>query len=327
MEDSDYSVSLSSLLCKENETCLDEEEEEEEYKTDMFISEMEDEYIEMLVLKETSFEIKSYGSSEDLSNDDNWLKCARLDAVRWILKMRAFFGFGYQTAYLSVTYFDRFLSQRSIDNGRYWGIRLLSIACLSLAAKMEECIVPLLSDFRVEEYDFENKVIQRMELMVLNVLEWRMKSITPFLYLNYFISKFSDESRPKNLLSSAVEIILATTEVMNLMDHRPSVIAAAAVLVASDRRLTKKSVDFKMGRISSCGSLENDHVFSCYNLMRELENGKLKIPKISIHQDLSSTHSSSVDVLDGTSLPSLGSKRRRIALKDCNVDCCVSGEK
>lgn len=44
---------------------------------------------------------------------------------------------------------------------------------------------------------------------------------------------------------------------MNLMNHRSSAIAAAAVLVSFDQRLTKRSIDFKMGVISSCRNLEN----------------------------------------------------------------------
>ncbi|XP_058081311.1 cyclin-D5-3-like isoform X2 [Magnolia sinica] len=282
MAGSDCSVSLSSLLCQE-EACFDDDEEEEEEENERFLSiedlgllETEDEYIEILVSKERSFGSESSGSSDDFSTE-NWLKCARLDAVRWILETRAFFGFSFQTAYLSIFYLDRFLSKRPIDSGKYWAIRLLSVACLSLAAKMEECRVPALSEFRTEDFEFENQVIQRMELLVLSTLDWRLSSVTPFAYLNYFISKLSEKSRPKTLVLRAMELILATTEVMDLVNHRPSAIAAAAVLVASDQSLPSTSGDFKMGVISLCGCLENKHVFSCYNLMRELEERKLNM--------------------------------------------------
>lgn len=77
---------------------------------------------------------------------------------------------------------------------------------------MEECKVPTLSEFPVQDYDFESKVIQRMELLVLNTLEWKMGSITPFAYLRYFINKFCGESRPKGLVSSAVKLIMTITK-------------------------------------------------------------------------------------------------------------------
>lgn len=91
-----------------------------------------------------------------------------------------------------------------------WAIRLLSVACLSLAAKMEECRVPALSEFyHIDEYNFHGSVIQRMELLVLHTLEWKMNVVTPFAYLHYFIAKFCSESSSKELLSKAIELILA----------------------------------------------------------------------------------------------------------------------
>ncbi|KAG9440435.1 hypothetical protein H6P81_020600 [Aristolochia fimbriata] len=301
------------LLCQETQSCLNEDEEEEDRFLSMSywgVSETEDEYIEMLVSKESSFESKC----ADDGSEDNWLKCMRLDAVRWILKTRVFFGFSYQTAYLSVTYLDRFLSRRSIDKGKSWAVLLLSVACLSVAAKMEEPKVPPLSQFQVEDYGFGSKVIQRMELLLLNTLEWRMNSVTPFAYLNYFISKFTKESRPKTLFSRSVDLILASAEEMNLIDHRPSSIAAASVLAASDQRLTKRSMDIKIDTISLSGSLDNDHVFSCYNLLWKL---RMKLPKIELASDFSSICSSSlVDILEDASFTSIPSKRRRLYLND-----------
>ena len=57
---------------------------------------------------------------------------------------------------------------------------------------------------------FEAKTIQRMELLVLNTLEWKMSSITPFAYLHHFITKlFKDQSPPRNVISRTVQLILA----------------------------------------------------------------------------------------------------------------------
>ncbi|XP_043712473.1 cyclin-D5-1-like [Telopea speciosissima] len=325
MGDSDSSFSLSSLLCQENQTCFDEEIDEDVFlnSNNYVLSENDKEYIEMLVERENSFGCKTHGSSDDCSILlENWLKCSRLNAILWILKTRAFFSFRFQTAFLSITYFDRFLSKRTIDSGKPWAISLLSVACLTLAAKMEECRVPALSEFRVEEFNFDAKVIQRMELLVLNTLEWRMGLITPFTYIHYFITKFCDEPQPRDLVSKTVELILAIAKEKSLVDHRPSVIAAAAVLAATDQRLTRKTMEFKMSVISSCGSLQNEHVYSCYNLMQELELGKLKIPKFILSPSLTPIYSSSTNVIDNSSFPSAdGTKRRRLRFDDCSQNC------
>lgn len=77
---------------------------------------------------------------------------------------------------------------------------------------MNESKVPSLLEFHVEGYEFERKYIQSMELLVLDTLEWKMCFITPFVYLNYFISKFSNDSEVKTPLSRVVELILGAIE-------------------------------------------------------------------------------------------------------------------
>ncbi|MBA0850978.1 hypothetical protein Goshw_010542 [Gossypium schwendimanii] len=163
-----------------------------------------------------------------------------------------------------------------------WAIPLLSIACLSLAAKMEEPKVPFLSEFHTKDYQFENKVIQRMELMVLTTLGWKMSSATPFCYLHYFIRKFHGEFETKGLICKAIEFIIAIIKEMSLVDCRPSIIAAAAVLAALNGGLTRKAMEDKIGCISLWGSLQSEHIFSCYSMMVEIEMRNCKTPKFAI---------------------------------------------
>eukprot|EP00268_Persea_americana_P002839 TRINITY_DN10868_c0_g1_i2.p1 TRINITY_DN10868_c0_g1~~TRINITY_DN10868_c0_g1_i2.p1 ORF type:complete len:334 (+),score=73.80 TRINITY_DN10868_c0_g1_i2:603-1604(+) len=333
MEDfeGDCSLSLSSLICLEDESCFDDEEGS---KKELSFSlnapvpmENDDEYIKMLVSKEMNLEIKDNRCEQDCPND-RWLKCSRFSAVQWMLKMRTFFGFHVQTVSLSVTYLDQFLSRRAInEKGRSWAIWLLSIACLSLSAKMHESEVPSLLDYRVEEYEFERKVIQKMELLVLDTLEWKMCLVTPFVYLNYFISKFTNEAGVKASQSEAVELILATMEVVNVLSYRPSVIAAAAVLATSNQRLTMKLIEFKIGEMSSFGPLNTEHVFSCYNLMMELEERRLTLLKNEISLDLQLTETSSMDVLGDDSFTFVGTKRKRVILNSCARDHCLVDKK
>lgn len=48
------------------------------------------------------------------------------------------------------------------------------------------------------------------------------------------------------------------------MDQRPSIIASAAILAASDATLTRKGMDLRISVISSCASLESvGLLFSC----------------------------------------------------------------
>jgi cyclin D5 len=67
-----------------------------------------------------------------------------------------------------------------------WAARLLAVACVSLAAKMEEYRAPALPELcggGDDEYEFSCVSIRRMELLVLSTLGWRMCGVTPFDYL------------------------------------------------------------------------------------------------------------------------------------------------
>jgi len=62
------------------------------------------------------------------------------------------------------------------------------------------------------KYIFEAKTIQRMELLVLNTLKWRMQAITPFSFIDYFLQKINDDDEAPigaSILQSS-ELILST---------------------------------------------------------------------------------------------------------------------
>ncbi|XVF39814.1 hypothetical protein PTKIN_Ptkin01aG0062400 [Pterospermum kingtungense] len=304
----DGDASLSGLVCLENETCLVEKKELD--VDENHIAVYDEECVQMLFDKEKSYGFKK---KESLVLSD-CLKCARSEAITWILKTRAVFGFRFQTVYLSVIYFDLFLSRRSIDNEKLWAVQLLSIACLSLAAKMEEIKVPALSEFQTDQKcHFESKVIQRMELLVLNTLEWRMSSITPFAFLHFFITKMCKESPQDRFISRTVQLILAIMTEINLVEHQPSVIAAAATLGALDQRLTRNALQCRVDSVSNYGFLETEDVFTCYDLMQKLEMGKLNMPKSVNSADLSPTGLKAINVLEDTSSSAaVCTKRKRL---------------
>ncbi|XP_061338917.1 cyclin-D5-1-like [Gastrolobium bilobum] len=311
MGSSGTTFSLSSLMCEEGEDSFFEAEDEhagiDSLDNPCFVFEDdEEEYIEFLFGQEMGFGSHNHFLSSDDYSSRYWLRSARMDAIDWIFNTQARFGFKIQTAYLSVTYFDRFLSKRSIDESKPWAIQLLSVASLSLAAKMEEQKVPPLSEYPIAEYRFENKVIKNMELLILCTLEWKMGSATPFSYLHYFVSKFCPGSRPETIITKATEHIVAMVKDVNLMDQRPSIIASAAILAAFDATLTRKAMDLRISVISSWGNLESGHVFSCYSLIQEKRRNNVKTPS-SI---LLSTQTGSTCVLENPSETSFGAKRK-----------------
>ncbi|PSS29261.1 Cyclin-D4-1 like [Actinidia chinensis var. chinensis] len=190
---------------------------------------------------------------------------ARQDSISWILKVHSHYQFRPLTAFLSVNYFDRFLSSHSFPQANGWPFQLLAVACLSVAAKMEEPFVPLLLDLQVLEprFVFEPKTVQRMELWVMANLDWRLRSVTPFDYIDYFVSRLpcsgSESGILSPLYSSSSDLILNTIRVIDFLGFPPSAIAAAAVLSAAGESIDLPETFY--------GRTNKEMVRSCHQLM------------------------------------------------------------
>ncbi|KAL5759745.1 hypothetical protein ACOSP7_018249 [Xanthoceras sorbifolium] len=197
---------------------------------------------------------------------------AREESVAWILKAQAYYNFQPLTAYLSINYMDRFLYSRRLPQNKGWPWQLLSVACLSLAAKMEEPLVPSLLDLQVEgaKFIFETKTIRRMELLVLSVLDWRLRSVTPFSFIDFFACKLDSTGTFMGfLVSRATEIILSNIQDASFLEYRPSSIAAAAILCAASE-IPNLSLFNPEQAESWCDGLSKEKIMSCYRLMQEL---------------------------------------------------------
>jgi cyclin D1/2/4 len=68
-------------------------------------------------------------------------------------------------------------------------------------------------DWQVEgisRYVFEPGTIGRMELLVLTALNWRLRSVTPFTFIDFFACKVDPGGRhTRCLITRATQVILA----------------------------------------------------------------------------------------------------------------------
>lgn len=259
----------------------------------------EEEYLALLANQEPH---RGFSANDTLVID-SWFRNARLEAITWILRTRKTFGFHFHTAYLSMIYFDRFISSRSIDRRYSWVVKLISVACISLASKMEEVQVPSSPEFQTDGVIFESKSVKRVELGILSTLQWRMNYTTPFAFLRYFIMRFSrQDSPPRETISRTVRYILALMKEIHLMSHRPSVIAAAASLVVINNSLTRTTLETQMNSVAYPEFLNIEDVFRCYNLLQQLDVENLRSTAIVS----SASRNSSIN----------GIKRRRLTFDD-----------
>ncbi|KAK7330940.1 hypothetical protein VNO77_25146 [Canavalia gladiata] len=228
-----------------------------------------DENCLLSLLESEHDQIQEQTKSLEQLHKKTWLINAREKAINWILKVHAFYSFRPETAYLSVNYLDRFLLSRSLTQDKAWPLQLLSVACLALAAKMEETKVPLLLDLQLIEsrFLFKPKTVQRMELLVMSSLKWRLRAITPFDFVPLFIAKLACSVSSLGdfscIVSSVSDVIIRTRSVLDFLEFSPSTVAASALLW-----VTNQCVD----DLESCSlhkHINIEMVQKCYNLMKK----------------------------------------------------------
>ncbi|KAJ4898986.1 Cyclin-D3-1 [Raphanus sativus] len=209
--------------------------------------------------------------------DDVYLATDRKEAVAWILRVNAHYGFSTLTAVLAITYLDNFIcsSYNSLQRDKPWMLQLVSVACLSLAAKVEETHVPLLLDFQVEEtkYVFEAKTIQRMELLILSTLQWKMHLITPLSFLDHIIRRLGLKNNSHwDFLNRCHRLILSVISDSRFVGYLPSVVAAATMMRIIDQ---VEHFDPLLHRTNLLGALNitKEKVEACYSLILQLPLG------------------------------------------------------
>ncbi|CAO2829083.1 unnamed protein product [Amaranthus hypochondriacus] len=149
---------------------------------------------------------------------------------------------------------------------------------------MEEPLVPSLLDLQVEgtKFIFEPKTIQKMELLVLNVLNWRLRLVTPFTFIGFFAYKIDTTGNcTKLLISRSTDIILSNTHEIGFEEYWPSSIAAAAILCAASE-MPSLSLVTPQHTESWCDGLCKENVIGCYKLMQQLvvDNSRRKSIKV-----------------------------------------------
>ncbi|KAF8391433.1 hypothetical protein HHK36_023738 [Tetracentron sinense] len=195
----------------------------------------------------------------------------RREIISLIVQTRFSCNFDPFIPYLAVNYLDRFISRQEMPQGKAWILKLLAMSCLSLAAKIKKTEFSL-TDFQTEEgFIFDTQTIQRMELLILGALKWRMRSITPFSFMYFFISLFKLKDPPlrQALKARATEIIFKAQNEIKLLEFKPSIIAASALLSASHELFPLQFPCFKKA-ISSCVYVNKENLFDCCNVMQDI---------------------------------------------------------
>ncbi|VVA34808.1 PREDICTED: putative cyclin-D6-1 [Prunus dulcis] len=210
-------------------------------------------------------------NSLSCSKDSDFYYAFRLEAISLFLQAQYSCNLDPFIPYLAINYLDRFLSKRDIPEGKPWVSRLLEVSCLSLAAKVKNTPFSATDFQRGEGFIFDAQTIHKMELLILDTLDWRMRSITPFSFLSFFLSflDLNDQTLTKALKSRASDVIFNAHNEIKIVEFKPSIIAASAALSACQELLPLQFPSFKAS-ISSFQDVNKESLFKCLTLVQEM---------------------------------------------------------
>jgi hypothetical protein len=122
-------------------------------------------------------------------NEIKWKMRAML--LDWLIEVCNEYTLKISTFHYAVNYVDRYLS--IVTNVQKSNFQLIGLTALSIATKIEEIVVPQLSDFAVSASNiFSVETIKKMELSMLKVqcvyktLKWRTTPPTLHLWANWY---------------------------------------------------------------------------------------------------------------------------------------------
>ncbi|XP_030450049.2 putative cyclin-D7-1 [Syzygium oleosum] len=171
---------------------------------------------------------------------------ARTRVMQWLIKCRSRLKLSYSTIFLAANYFDRLISICKCQEWQLWIAELVSIACLSVASKFNETLSTLsIHEIQMEDLDhsFQPSTIQRMELMLLQMLGWRLVPITAYSYVELLTcnGNFLTSHLHEQFITKVNDLLLHSLMDINFAEFRPSVIAASAFQCGLDNVLTLSS--------------------------------------------------------------------------------------
>nr|XP_043624165.1 cyclin-D3-1-like [Erigeron canadensis] len=240
----------------------------------------EDEELVSLFTKEQEQQLQTHPYTLSFVKTDPVLLLARKEAVNWILKVKSHFGFTHLTAILCINYVDRFLSSLHFQKDKPWMIHLLAVTCLSLAAKVEETQVPTLLELQVDtKYLFEPKNIQKMELLVMSTLEWKMNPVTPISFLDHIVRRLQLNTHLQwDFVNKCENLILSLVSDSRFVGYQPSVLATATILHVIDQVDFINSVDYQTQLLDVLQTTK-EKVKECNEKIMEASHSSSIIPK------------------------------------------------
>ncbi|KAL9322332.1 hypothetical protein ACSQ67_010385 [Phaseolus vulgaris] len=159
----------------------------------------------------------------------------RLIAVKTVVQLSEGRVIDAYIPYIAMNYFDRFVSSNPLSELQGSSIddkaRLVAMCCYTLSSKIRTAHFTQRHFLVRREAIYNPLRIMRMEFRILSGLNWRMRSVTPFHFLDYYYPTFKRIGGFKR--ESINEIIVQSQGDVYFTQFRPSEIAMSALLAAT----------------------------------------------------------------------------------------------
>jgi len=153
----------------------------------------------------------------------------RSSVLDWLIQVQQYLSLSDVTLHLAVATFDVVISRVDFDKDE---VQLLGLACLQLAAKVEEDCPPapaLLLPLTGGVYTKQD--LARVELEVLRALDWRLRKTTSAVFLHYYSEILGKGKKVIFKLARAILDLCVTETWYGTV--QPSHLASTALLAAS----------------------------------------------------------------------------------------------
>ncbi|KAN0065938.1 G2/mitotic-specific cyclin [Thecaphora frezii] len=162
-----------------------------------------------------------------MQRDINWQ--VRGILVDWLIDVHAKFRLLPETLFLALNIIDRFLSQRMITLSK---LQLVGVTAMFIAAKYEEVLCPSVENFvYLADGGYTDAEILAAERYMLKVLGFNLSYANPMNFLRRISKADNYDIQTRTVAKYFMEISLVD---YRLMEHPPSLIAAAAVWLARE---------------------------------------------------------------------------------------------
>ncbi|CAN0906797.1 Putative cyclin-D7-1 [Linum grandiflorum] len=160
---------------------------------------------------------------------------ARTTATHCLLKSCSRLNLSAPTLFSASNYLDRFMSIHRGLKWETWMVELVTMACLSVAAKFNETCstAPSWDDFQMD-YCFQSNTIHQMEILLLQSLQWRLSSTTCHSYAELLVINITNSLSLKpqlqhQLSATTTRFLVGSLQDWKYQEYRPSSVAICAV--------------------------------------------------------------------------------------------------